>query len=107
MRNYLGNPRWFPGVVTARTGPVSYHIICSRGQEHRRHIDQLEKRESSDEPETVETEFAYYPEVVIEEPQGNNEHIERSPEPEAQPNPPEVPRYSLRTNRNPPTRYGQ
>ena len=71
MRNYLGNPRWLPGVVTARTGPVSYRI-CSRGQEQRRHVDQLKKRESSSETETVEAEFAYYPEVVIEEPQERN-----------------------------------
>ena len=67
MRNYLENPRWLSGVVTARTGPVSDRI-CPRGQKHRRHIDQLKKRESSSECETVEAEFAYYPEVVIEEP---------------------------------------
>ena len=69
MRNYLENPRWLSGVVTARTGPVSDRI-CPRGQKHRRHIDQLKKRESSSERETVEAEFAYYPEVVIEEPSG-------------------------------------
>ena len=45
MSNYLGKPRWLPGVVTARTGPVSYRIR-SRGQEHRRHVDQLETRVS-------------------------------------------------------------
>lgn len=106
MRNYLGKPRWLPGVVTARTGPVSYHIRC-HGQEHRRHVDQLRRRElvdKSNQGESEIDEFSLYPQVVVEQPQ---QQLENSPEPEGQPDPPEAPRYSLRTSRNPPVRYGQ
>ena len=109
MRNYLGKPRWLPGVVTARTGPVSYRIQC-RGQEHRRHVDQLKRRELVGQSKQVESgteEFSLYPEVVMEQPQENIEQNEHSPEPEIEPDPPEAARYSLRKTRNPPVRYGQ
>ena len=106
MRNYLGKPRWLPGVVTARTGPVSYRIRC-HGQEHRRHVDQLRRRElvdKSNQGESEIDEFSLYPQVVVEQPQ---QQLENSPEHEGQPDPPEAPRYSLHTSRNPPVRYGQ
>ena len=109
MRNYQGKPRWLPGVVTARTGPVSYRIQC-RGQEHRRHVDQLKRRESVGPSKQVELgteEFSLYPEVVMEQPREYIEQNEHLPEPEREPDQPEAPRYSLRKTRNPPIRYGQ
>ena len=106
MRNYMGRPKWLPGFVTARTGPVSYRIDC-HGQEHRRHVDQLRERKSIGENTQVESvtdEFALYTEVVMEK---SNELVEHSSDPERQQNELESERYSLRKNRNPPVRYGQ
>ena len=96
-------------MVTARTGPVSYRIQC-RGREHRRHVDQLKRRESVGPSKQVESgteEFSLYPEVVMEQPQETIQENEHSPEPEREPNQPEAPRYLLRKTRNPPVRYGQ
>lgn len=47
LRDYTKSDRkWTEGVVTERTGPVSYTVQTSAGQTHRRHIDQLRTRKS-------------------------------------------------------------
>ena len=43
--NYSGSPKWLPGVVTKRTGPVSVVIDLGEGRsECRRHLDQVRTR---------------------------------------------------------------
>ncbi|XP_051916747.1 uncharacterized protein K02A2.6-like [Hippocampus zosterae] len=45
LRNTAGeHPKWIPGVVTQRTGPVSYHVQGETDQVYRRHGDQLHLR---------------------------------------------------------------
>ncbi len=44
-RNYSGKDKWLPGIVRARTGPLSYEIEVGPNRIWRRHIDQL--RDSS------------------------------------------------------------
>ena len=42
MRNYSGTEKWIPGVVSLKSGPLSY-TVSANGQQHRRHIDHLKK----------------------------------------------------------------
>ncbi len=44
-RKYSGKDKWLPGIVRARTGPLSYEIEVGSNRIWRRHIDQL--RDSS------------------------------------------------------------
>ncbi|KAH9635274.1 hypothetical protein HF086_001930 [Spodoptera exigua] len=47
LRDYTkSNRKWTEGIVTERTGPVSYTVKSNDGQVHRRHIDQLHTRKS-------------------------------------------------------------
>ena len=40
-RNYRGNNKWIPVIVTRILGPVSYQVQTSSGSTQRRHVDQL------------------------------------------------------------------
>ena len=40
VRNYRGSPRWLPGQITVKLGPLSYKAKV-RGQTWKRHLDQL------------------------------------------------------------------
>ena len=40
VRIYLSINRWLPGVVTQKTGPVTYKVTLTNGQEKRCHLDQ-------------------------------------------------------------------
>lgn len=49
MRNYnRTDPKWLPGEIEAKSGPLSYHIHAG-GKIHRRHIDQIRNRSDSGE----------------------------------------------------------
>lgn len=41
VRNYRGKEKWIPGIVHARTGPVSYQVQIAPNVIWKRHIDQL------------------------------------------------------------------
>ena len=61
VRNYHSIDRWLPGVVTKKTGPVTYKVTLTNGQEKRCHLDQLRKRTVDvSDPEPEET-----PDVAI------------------------------------------
>ena len=47
-RNYRGNNKWIPVIVTRFLGPVSYQVQTSSGSIQRRHVDQLRYRHSLD-----------------------------------------------------------
>ena len=40
-RNFRGNNKWIPVIVTRILGPVSYQVQTSSGSTQRRHVDQL------------------------------------------------------------------
>ena len=40
-RNYRGKRKWVPGVIMAKTGPLSYQVKVAQNMVWRRHIDQL------------------------------------------------------------------
>ena len=103
MRNYVGKPKWIPGVVKTKTGPVSYKI-CARGSIHRRHIDQLRMRNLPC-PRNLENQED--PEQFLMFPGSGERSTVHLPVPERQPDFPVVGRYVLRQNRSPPERYGQ
>ena len=44
VRNYHQGDRWLPGIVTEKTGPVSFKVKLTTGQNRRCHQDQLRKR---------------------------------------------------------------
>ena len=39
VRNYRGFPRWLPGQITVKLGPLNYKVKV-RGQTWKRHLDQ-------------------------------------------------------------------
>ena len=41
VRNYVHGDKWLPGVVSRQTGPVSFVVTLSDGQERRVHQDQI------------------------------------------------------------------
>ena len=45
VRNYRGAPRWLPGEITIRLGPLNYKVRV-RKQVWKRHLDQLRLREA-------------------------------------------------------------
>ena len=49
--NFCGTPKWIPGVIERKLGPVSFIIKLSDGREWRRHQDHLSIR-----PNLCETE---------------------------------------------------
>ena len=90
----------------AKTGPVSYRIRA-RGQEHRRHIDQLKKRSQGSYGVQNETEkFLLFPgQVEVELPQTHDQSVRTAPQAARQQ--PEIGRYSFRQHCRAPERYGQ
>ena len=45
VRNYRsGGEKWLPGVIQEETGPVSFRVKLSDGQQRRCHLDQVRKR---------------------------------------------------------------
>ena len=121
MRNYSGREKWIPGVVTSKSGPLSYTIDAG-GQGNRRHIDQLKKRaiRTSDGGDSIDEEFMPVTREQTQNPlelegdtQGESE--ETIPDPTAEDAGSQVPgegtqpnlkQYRLRANRNAPDRFG-
>ena len=44
VKNFQSGDKWLPGVISKRTGPVSFVVQLSDGRERRCHQDQLQKR---------------------------------------------------------------
>ena len=47
--NFSRGPRWLPGVIQAKTGPVSFKIVLDDGRIMRRHQDHLRLRYDKDD----------------------------------------------------------
>lgn len=43
-RNYSAGDKWIPGVISMKSGPLSYHVTLTDDRVVRRHVDQLQKR---------------------------------------------------------------
>ena len=90
IRNYHGSPRWLPGQITAKLGPLNYKVKV-RGQTWKRQLDQLRLRHI---PVTV-TDFIEIP--------SSTPHKDSRPIPPVICGLPER-RYPIRDNRQPPDR---
>ena len=44
VRNYHQGDKWLPGVISEKTGPVSFKVTMTTGQDRRCHQDQIWKR---------------------------------------------------------------
>lgn len=53
VRNYARGNKWLPGMVVEVTGPVSYVVQLEGGHTVRRHIDQMRRRELTDESDDL------------------------------------------------------
>ena len=105
MRNYVGKPKWIPGVVKAKTDSESVSCkICAKGSIHWRHIDQLRMRNL---PCPHDLENQEDPEQFLMFPESGECSTVHSPVPNRQPDFSVVGRYVLQQNCNPPERYGQ
>ena len=71
-RDYQGDEKWSPGIVTKQTGPVSYEMNV-RGQTWSRHAEQLRPAEETvteqAERRSAETEQHARPKRNIKEPE--------------------------------------
>ena len=95
VKNHLSkSPRWLPGQITQRTGPLSYVVQLHSGRTVRIHVDQIRIDTTVEEPKEIDG--AWDTLVVPTE-------STVQPEPSDQ-TPPRQLRRSTRT-RNPPDRY--
>ena len=44
LKNFGPGPKWLSGLIRRVTGPVSYTVVTTEGQEHQRHVDHLPSR---------------------------------------------------------------
>jgi len=57
LRNYSGNPKWIPGTIVTKTGPVSFKVE-SKDQIYKRHVDQIRRRlVNTDEKDSSKSPF--------------------------------------------------
>ena len=54
VHNVREGPKWLPGTISDKTGPVSYEVTVN-GQVWRRHAEQLLKRTGSQPPMDTDT----------------------------------------------------
>ena len=63
MRNLRSGPKWIPGVIVQKLGPVTYMVQVDGGERLKKHVDQI-RRQGIRGEDTIE-EFPG-PEVVEE-----------------------------------------
>jgi len=107
--NFRSGPRWAPGVIVERLGPLTYLVQVDSGIFWQRHIDHLLPAE--DKPLDQNTKAPLSPDLPLPTqsdfiPVSDNEHSEQLPNVEQRANqPPSERRYPRRLNRRPPARY--
>ncbi|XP_069118808.1 uncharacterized protein [Argopecten irradians] len=74
VKNFAKGPKWLPGKIEAKTGPVSYTVTINEGHTIRRHIDHVRKRTDYGEwntssAETPEVDHEFEPPMVSNEPE--------------------------------------
>ena len=55
VRDYRGQYRWIPGVITSKTGPISYKVSIAPGVVWRRHTDQIRSADFALQPDSQGT----------------------------------------------------
>ena len=93
VRNYRGAPRWLPGEITIRLGPLNYKVRVGK-QVWKRHLDQLRLRETK--VTFRNTNFNDFTDFQSDSSQNNSLPFNNSDPPTR--------RYPLRSNRQPPDR---
>ena len=85
VRNYHQGDKWLPGVISKKTGPVSFKVTMTTGQDRRCHQDQIRKRSPDVEvpnPEAPDVFDSPTPtEVVLPPPPTSSDggHVQASP----------------------------
>ncbi|XP_069103153.1 uncharacterized protein [Argopecten irradians] len=74
VKNFAKGPKWLPGKIEAKTGPVSYTVTINEGHTIRRHIDHVRKRTDYGEwntssAKTPEVDHEFEPPMVSNEPE--------------------------------------
>ena len=64
VRDYRGSRKWIPGVIMAKTGPLSYQVKIGPGSIWRRHVDQLLDADTSQPVTFQQTPEPEYPSGV-------------------------------------------
>ena len=79
-RNLRTGPKWVPGVILERTGPLSYVIETTDKQIWRRHVDQLKALGDGVCEEDTRDDSEMYPTSAVDPTQATT--AEENPEPE-------------------------
>ena len=110
--NFRAGPRWAPGIIVERLGPLTYLVQVNTGVFWRRHVDHL--RPAHDKPldeNTTPNNAPLSPDLPLPNqsdfvPIVDTEHSEQSPVVEQRTDQPVTERrYPSRINRRPPARY--
>ena len=76
---YHQGDRWLPGIVTEKTGPVSFKVKLTTGPNQRCHQDQLRKRSvevpNPETPESHDTDDIPTPSVESRTPNAGTEAV--------------------------------
>ena len=64
VRDYRRQYRWIPGVITPKTGPISYKMSIAPGVVWRRHTDQIRSADFALQPDSQGTTLVTRPERV-------------------------------------------
>ena len=116
VRDYRGKQKWIPGIIHARSGPLSYQVCVGPNMIWRRHADQLIDSDTGkppdlNKPPDVVPEIPLPDPVVPASPSAHAKPEQAVPsqtptrvEPPIQPSPPVVERRYPSRNRKPPDR---
>ena len=78
-RDYRGVNWWVPGVITSRSGPLSYEVRVATNTVWRRHIDQLRESAITVNPNTDDSATQPNPAVFLATPQSTYNRVPRIP----------------------------
>ena len=70
--NFAGTPKWQPGVLEEKTGPVSYTVRLADGRVWRRHCDHLRKRLPAETEGTELDQWRHLQQPVLLPPRPTN-----------------------------------
>ena len=103
VQNYRQGPRWVPGTITNRLGPLTYTVQVAGGRLWKRHIDQLLETADSPRDSTASTNSDPAPELVDYPPTSPS-----LPDPDLDTLPAATPESaSASSEQSPPRRYPQ
>ena len=56
IRNFQGQPKWIPGEIVQKNGPLSYVVKTQTGLSWKRHVDHLKERLNTGQPQAISEE---------------------------------------------------